>query len=315
MMPVQVYLTAHEREVDAPAGVLYGLIADSVHWPLFLPSTVHVERLDFDGTDERMRIWAQTDGTVMSWVSQRRLDPVLRRIEFRQEVPAPPLESMNGSWTVDPVGSEDSRLTLRHDFTVRGSGGSAAAAWVQRVTEANSKADAGRLASMAAQWTRLDDLVLHFTESTRIEGPWEPVYDFLYRCADWPHYRGEMRADVTEQQPGVQLLRAGIRDGDGPAREAWVRICFPHAGRIVCKELQPAPPVAAHIVEWQVTQDETGVSVSAEHTVALDGSAPQAAAGSAVAAARRQVRRQAGDLSALLLRQAAAHARNAVRVL
>ncbi|WP_448701673.1 helix-turn-helix domain-containing protein, partial [Streptomyces avidinii] len=57
-MPSQrVRTSEHTARIAAPAGVVYGLIADAVRWPLLLPTPVHVERIDFDGVHERLRLW------------------------------------------------------------------------------------------------------------------------------------------------------------------------------------------------------------------------------------------------------------------
>lgn len=56
-MSSRVHACEHTVEVAAPAGVVYGMLADAARWPVFLPSVVHVERLDFDGVQERLRMW------------------------------------------------------------------------------------------------------------------------------------------------------------------------------------------------------------------------------------------------------------------
>ncbi|MDV6287055.1 aromatase/cyclase [Streptomyces sp. UP1A-1] len=168
----------------APSGVLYGLIADATVWPLFFPPSVHVEQLDFDGTRERLRMWAVAGDRISSWVSHRRLDVGQRQVEFRQERPSAPVETMTGLWTVEPLG-DGSRVTLEHAFTVIGDA-PADAAWTERVTRANSRAQLQRLAWLAERWTRLDDLVMSFEDTVRVNVPAELVFDFLYRAGDWP---------------------------------------------------------------------------------------------------------------------------------
>ncbi|XKK61556.1 aromatase/cyclase [Streptomyces sp. ARC32] len=95
---------AQHTEVDAPAGVLYGLIADALRWPVFLPPTVHVEQLEFDGESERLRMWVTANDEIRSWTTRRVLDPVAHRVDFRQEVLPRPVTSMGGSWSVEPRG-------------------------------------------------------------------------------------------------------------------------------------------------------------------------------------------------------------------
>ncbi len=50
----------------------------------------------------------------------------------------------------------------------------------------NSRAELDSIKRLAERWTRLDELVLSFEDSVRINGPAELVYDFLYRVGDWP---------------------------------------------------------------------------------------------------------------------------------
>lgn len=65
----RVHRTSHSVEVDAPASAVFGLISDATRWPLFFPENVHVERLEFDGTNERLRMWATAGGRLRSWIS------------------------------------------------------------------------------------------------------------------------------------------------------------------------------------------------------------------------------------------------------
>ncbi|MEV3993887.1 aromatase/cyclase, partial [Streptomyces sp. NPDC049837] len=178
MSAERVHRTSHDVEIAAPAAVVYGFIADTERWPLFFPPNVHVERLEFDGTSERLRMWATANGAVKSWTSRRTLDPAARRIEFRQEIPAAPLTGMGGTWIVEELGEGSSRLTLLHDFTVADDRPEDVE-WVNRATDTNSRAELGRLKGLAERWGRLDDLVLSFEDSVRVNGPAELVYDFL----------------------------------------------------------------------------------------------------------------------------------------
>ncbi|MFF5448530.1 SRPBCC family protein [Streptomyces sp. NPDC012888] len=306
-----VHRRTYAVDVAAPAGVVYGLVADTTRWPLLVPPSIHVERLDFDGVRDRFQMWVTADGAVKSWLSHRTLDPVARRIDFHQEVPAAPALSLGGRWTVAETGADRCRLVLEHEFTVAGDR-PGDAAWVGRVTDANSAAELALLKGTAERWDRLDGLLLSFEESVRVKGPAELVYDYLCGIADWPgrvpHVLG---ADVVEQQPGVQTVRTTTRSGDGTVRTAEsVRICFPHALRIVSKETAPAGPLEAHTTEWSVLPDETGVTAVAQHHVLL-----RDLPGRGAAAVRAHVRDLFGAQSSTVLHLAARHAESAVRAL
>ncbi|MDT6987475.1 SRPBCC family protein [Streptomyces lusitanus] len=315
-----VHRMAQHAEVDAPAGVLYGLIADALRWPVFLPPTVHVEQLEFDGESERLRMWVTANGEIRSWTTRRVLDPVAHRIDFRQEVLPRPVTSMGGSWTVEPRGAERSLVTLRNDFAVTGNA-RADVDWVKRATAANTRAALTNLRQLADRWRRLDDLVLSFEESAHIDAAVEPVYAFLHRFGDRADaVPGATRTDLAESAPGVQLMTVELRAADGTTRTTEsVRIGFPHAGRIVYKDIrdteQPAL-LAAHTGEWSVEPDAwgTGVTVVARHHAVLDEEGVRQRYGEgaqAVRLAREALRARLAGQSAAALRLAREHAEGA----
>jgi aromatase len=313
-----VHATTHEVNVAAPAGVVYGLISDAVQWPLFFPPNVHVERLEFDGDSERLRMWATANGQVKSWTSRRVLDPARRRIEFRQELPASPVQSMGGTWIVEPLDANRSKLTLLHDFTVAGDNADDVA-WVERATDTNSRAELANLRQLAERWSQLDDLVMSFEDSVRVNGPAELVYDFLYRVADWPQLVPHVsRLDLTEDQPGVQVMAMDTVTADGSTHTTEsVRVCFPHAQRIVYKQTATPLLMSAHTGEWSVVPDETGVTVTSQHSVVLrpENIEPVLGPDADVQTARRYVREALGRNSGATLALAKKHAESAVRVL
>ncbi|MEU5811744.1 MULTISPECIES: aromatase/cyclase [unclassified Streptomyces] len=315
----RVHRRTYAVDVAAPAGVVYGLIADTTQWPLLVPSSIHVERLDFDGVQDRFQMWATANGTVKSWLSRRTLDAQARRIDFHQEVPAAPALALGGRWTVEPRGAGHCRLTLDHEFTVDGDRPEDAS-WVERATDTNSRAELAQLKETAERWTRLDALLLNVEESVRLKGPAELVYDFLCGIADWPgRVPHVVRADVTEEQPGVQRVRVDTVSGDGPAVQTSeaVRICFPHALRIVHKHTRTPLLLEAHTGEWSVIPDERGVTAVAQHSVLLREEAvePVLGRGTGIEEARDHVRELLGRQSSSVLDLAKRHAESAIRIL
>jgi aromatase len=312
-----VHRMAQHTQVDAPAGVLYGLIADALRWPVFLPPTLHVEQLEFDGETERLRMWVTANGEIKSWTTRRVLDPVAHRVDFRQEVLPRPVSSMGGSWTVEPRGPERSLVTLRNDFAVDGNA-RADVDWVKRATTANSRAALTNLRQLAERWRRLDDLVMSFEDAVRIDAPVEPVYDFLHRFGDrCEAVPGATGIDIAERGPGVQLMTVELAGADGRKRTTEsVRIGFPHAARIVYKDIrdteQPAL-LAAHAGEWSVEPDVrgTGVTLVARHHAVLDEDGVRERYGygaDAVRLARQALRSRLARQSGAALRQAKEHA-------
>src|SRR5579885_3480764 len=106
----------HHIAVNAPAAQVYRLIADVAQWPRLFGPTVHVDYVERSEDQERIRIWATANGEVKSWVSRRTLDPAKLRIEFRQEVSAPPVAAMGGAWLIEPAGEGRSVVRLLHDY-------------------------------------------------------------------------------------------------------------------------------------------------------------------------------------------------------
>lgn len=308
---------AHKVNASAPAGVAYALMADAPNWPLYFSSIIHVEQLEFDGVRERLRTWPLLDGQVKAWTSQRHLDPVARRMEFWQEIPAPPFRTAGGILSAHPDGPHHSELELRYDYSVDADS-PGDLEWAQRVTDAHSRAQLADLKAFAERWTRLDELVLSFEDTVHINGPAELVYDFLYRAGDWPDLAPHVQqVDLTESVPGVQHMTMRTLTEYGTHTTASVRICFPHAERIVYKQTTPLPLLEAHTGEWSVVPDERGVTVTAQHNVVLSEEHIADVLGerATLADARRYVREALGRNSRVLLAHAKTHAESAVRML
>ncbi|WP_331725806.1 aromatase/cyclase (plasmid) [Streptomyces xanthophaeus] len=317
MSAERVAKATHTVDVAAPAGVVYGLLADAVKWPLYFSPHVHVERLEFDGERERLRMWSLMDGQLKSWISLRHLDPLERRITFRQELPASPLASLDGTLTVRSEDPHTTEVELLYDFGVVGDLLDDVA-WMERATAGISRTQLAELKGFAMCWTRLDELVLTFEDSVRTTGPAELVYDFLYRAGDWPELVPHVtKVDLSEGAPGVQRMTMETLTEHGSHTTDSVRICFPHAGRIIHKQTTTAPLLEAHTGEWCVVPDETGVTVFAQHSVVLREEDIAAVLGehASLADARRHVRESLGRRSLALLAQAKKHAENAIRIL
>ncbi|WP_282797834.1 SRPBCC family protein [Streptomyces sp. CC224B] len=342
----RVHRISHAVDVAAPAGVVYALVADPVRWPLYFPANVHVEQLDYDGTQERLRMWVLADGQVRSWISSRVQDAARRTVTYQQDLLMEPAASMGGTWTITEDGPQRCRLHLEHAFSAVGDRPESVA-WLTRATSANARADLDSLRTVAQRFGRLDALTLSFEESLRVNGPPELLYSFLYDVLNWstrlPHVAG---VEVDEPRAGIQNVTMQVHRPPTPAPATAapapaaavrtvrsVRVCFPHAQRIVFKELDPGGLLAAHRGEWSVLPDPGGVTVSAQHHVVLREDALPPAAGPAhlrstdaprsARAARRehealtQVRRQVcqelGRDSRSVLQAARAHAESAIR--
>jgi len=311
MSSQRVHSAQHTVPVAAPADVVYGLLADSPRWPVLLPSFVHVERVDFDGTEENLLVWHLRHGQVCSSPARRVLRPAQRRITFEPRDTLAPGAWASGVWDVAPDGADRSLLTLRHERP-------AEPGQRPEALESDVRAELTALREAAERWDRLDDLLLSFEDSVHVDGPPELVYDFLYRIQDWadlvPHVD---RADVTEDRPGVHtaVLHTVAPETGEPLVSESVRLCFPAAGRIVHKDTLAPDPVAAHYGEWYLEPDETGVRVVSLHHVMLRESTVKSALGEGalLVDARRHVREWLGRSSTEVLGLARWHAESTLR--
>ncbi|MEU8792981.1 SRPBCC family protein [Streptomyces sp. NPDC048643] len=265
----------HSAAVAAPAEAVYALLADAVRRPLYSPGVLHVERMDADGGRERLRVWEQAGGRVDCSLWARVAHPGERRIEFWRLRGEAPIASMAGQWTVSEAASgHGCVVSVVHEFTVTGGAHGAEVDRAALAVEDNARSALWSVRRIAERESSAGPLqrVLTFRESLRVEGPGEVVYDFLYRAADWAGRVPQVRhVEVSEVSPGIQAVGYRVRLPDGTVRAtSSLRLCFPHAGRIVYKQTTPWAPVAAHTGEWSVLPDEHGVRVIAEHTVLLD---------------------------------------------
>ncbi|GHB82262.1 hypothetical protein GCM10010347_61490 [Streptomyces cirratus] len=293
-------------DAAAPAGVLYALVADTAHWPLFLPHALHVEPLDADGDRDRFCLWSAPEGSAVTssrW--SRTLDAGALRAGFRREDPQAPFAPVSGELSVSTLAPGWSRLTLEQESTLCG----ARTAATDRALAAAGRAVRGALDGLRAAaecWTALDGLLMTFEDRVRVAGSGEQLMEFLYGVDSWPgRVPHVLRADVSEERPGVQRAALVQVDGDGSAYTTEsVRVCFPAAGRIVHKQTRPHPLLAAHTGEWSVLPDPVaGCTVVSRHSVLLDGRALERVLGPGgdPASARRHVRGLLGRQSAAVL--------------
>jgi aromatase len=236
MSPQTVRTTRHTVSVAAPASVVYGILADALGWPVFLPSCIHVERTEADGTGgELLWLWEFVDGRVRSSRVRRVLRPRIRSIDFEEfagDETSWPGAVAAGTWSVEPRDSTSSSVTLRYEELSPGRTAT------PDVLEADVRLRLGEVGQMAEQWDRLDELLLSFEDRARVDGPPELVYDVLYRVEDWADLLPRVDSvRVSEERPGIQIAvldTSATHTGLTVTSEA-VRLCFPAAERIVYK--------------------------------------------------------------------------------
>ncbi|MET8860624.1 SRPBCC family protein [Streptomyces sp. NPDC004579] len=317
----------HTVEVAAPAGVVYGLLADAPRWPVLLPAYVHVERVDADAAGDRLRLWHLRGGRVRSVLVRRALHPGLRRIEFEHRDPLAPGVPTYGSWNVSPDGPGRCLVTL-HQQSPPPSGPPPGPPTTPGAPEMPGPPGAPGLSGPP-------EVPGASVESGPPGVPGTPDAPGASGLVDAPDVPGAPDApgvldvsDVSGVSGVLDVFEARVRAGvhDGPLHTSdpdtgdtavfeGVRLCFPAAGRIVHRQSVTPDPIAAYYGEWSLEPDACGVRVAHRHQVMLRESAvePAPGAGALPVDARRQVREWLGRTSTETLTLARWHAESALR--
>ncbi|HEY3610265.1 MAG TPA: aromatase/cyclase [Pseudonocardiaceae bacterium] len=300
----------HEIVIAAPATAVYRLIAEVANWPRIFPPTIHVDQVERDGREERIRIWATANGAAKNWTSRRVLDPDGLRIEFRQEVSSPPVASMGGTWLIEPRSATESRVRLRHYYRAVDDD-PAGLAWIDEAVDRNSRSELAALKSTVEFAHATADLTFSFTDTVQINGSAKDVYDFINDAHLWrerlPHVE---RVLLTEDSPGLQTLEMDTRAKDGSTHTTKShRVTFPHR-RIAYKQVTLPALLTLHTGLWTFEDNDDGVAASSQHTVVLNADNIAAVLGqdADVAQARDYVRTALSANSTATLHHAKSHA-------
>jgi aromatase len=261
----------HTITVAAPPTEVYRLLAEVENWPRLFPPSVFVTRLEHEGNEERIQIWATANGEPKTWISRRVLDPEQLRITFWQEVSAPPVAQMSGTWIIEPREDGGTELRLLHAYRAIDDDPDGLA-WIEKAVDDNSRAELPGLKAAVESVVRTADLTLSFVDSVEIAGAASDVYDFVNEANLWterlPHVAS---VQLTENTPGVQVLRMDTltKDGSSHTTES-VRVCFPQH-RIAYKQTTLPALMALHTGYWEFRTNPDGTTTaSSQHTVIIE---------------------------------------------
>ncbi|WP_410876151.1 aromatase/cyclase [Nocardia sp. A7] len=261
----------HTITVAAPPTEVYRLLAEVENWPQLFPPSVYVTRLEHEGNEERIQIWATANGEPKTWISRRVLDPEQLRITFWQEVSAPPVAQMSGTWIIEPRDDGGTELRLLHSYRAIDDDPDGLA-WIEKAVDDNSRAELPGLKAAVESVVRTADLTLSFVDEVEIAGAASDVYDFVNEANLWterlPHVAS---VQLTENTPGVQVLRMDTltKDGSSHTTES-VRICFPQH-RIAYKQTTLPALMALHTGHWEFRTNPDGTTTaSSQHTVIIE---------------------------------------------
>jgi aromatase len=304
----------HEITVDAPAETVFRLIAEVVNWPQIFPPTIYAEQVEQGEQEERIRIWATGNGEAKKWTSRRILDPQNLRVDFRQEVSAPPVAAMGGAWVIEPVSATGSRIRLLHDYRALNDDPQSLA-WIDDAVDRNSRSELAALKVNVERTHAAAAVTFSFEDSVTIDGTAKDVYDFINEAHLWaerlPHVA---RVRMTEDTPGLQTLEMDTRAVDDSVHTTKsYRVTFPHHG-IAYKQVTLPALMLLHTGYWTFAEAESGVTASSRHTVVLNTANIQGILGddATVADARAFVRNalSTNSLATLGLAKAYAEARS-----
>ncbi|MFF0204646.1 aromatase/cyclase [Streptomyces sp. NPDC005017] len=262
----------HGITVPAPADTVYRLLADAEDWPQVFPPTVWVDRAGGSSVrEERLRIWASAGDRLTGWVSRRWLDPRARRIDFRQEVPAPPVAAMSGGWRVEPLTDGTCHVRLLHGYRALDDD-PADLERIEQAVDRNSRSELAALKAAAERATApCDGSRLEIDDSVRIDAPAEEVHDFLRQAQHWPERLPHvLSVALREDMPDLQTVEMRTRAADGSvSTTVSARVCLPDR-RIVYKQTLLPPLLAVHTGRWSIAETGRGVTLSSHHTVVID---------------------------------------------
>ncbi|MFF4501942.1 aromatase/cyclase [Streptomyces sp. NPDC001401] len=261
---------AHEITVSAPADVVYRLLAEVENWPRIFPPTIHVDHVERGDREERIRIWATANGEAKNWTSRRTLDPEARRITFRQEVSAPPVAAMGGTWIIEALSTSRSRVRLLHDYRAVDDDPEGLK-WIDEAVDRNSRSELAALKENVELAYAAEDVTFSFEDTVLVDGTAKDVYDFINEAHLWgerlPHVA---TVRLTEETPGLQTLEMDTRAKDGSTHTTKsYRVTFPHH-RIAYKQVTLPALMTLHTGTWTFTETPDGVRATSQHTVTLN---------------------------------------------
>ncbi|MEU3722465.1 aromatase/cyclase [Streptomyces sp. NPDC031705] len=306
----------HEITVSAPAAAVYRLIAEVRNWPRIFPPTLYVDHVSQGGNEERIQIWAIANGEPKNWTSRRTLDPERLTITFRQEIPAPPVAAMGGTWIIEPVSRSESRVRLLHDYRAVGDD-PASLLWIDQAVDRNSRSELAALKANVEHAHATEDLTFSFEDTVRVDGSAKDVFDFVNEADRWPERLPHVAVvRLTEDTPGLQELEMDTRAKDGSVHTTRsYRVTFPHE-KIAYKQTTLPALMSLHTGYWTFAEDgEGGVLASSQHTVTLntDNIARVLGPGATVEDAREYVRTALSTNSTATLHHAKAFAEQRAR--
>ncbi|MFJ1752859.1 aromatase/cyclase [Kitasatospora sp. NPDC088134] len=260
----------HDITVDAPAEAVYRLIAEVENWPRIFPPTIHVDREDLGAGQERIHISATANGQPKNWTSHRDLDPQALRIGFRQEIPAPPVAAMAGTWIIEPLDGGRSKVRLLHDYRAINDDPHDLL-WIDQAVDRNSRSELDGLKRNVEFAHAAEAATFSFEDTVEISAKPDEVYDFIDRADLWAERLPHVAAvRLTEDTPHLQTLEMDTRAKDGTTHTTKSHRVTTPGERIAYKQVTLPALLALHTGRWTFTPTPHGTTTAtSQHTVTL----------------------------------------------
>lgn len=236
--------SVHSVGVDAPADVVFDLIADVEQHRRIFPSVLHtayVERAEGGDRVERWS-WIQPLDAVRAWRARRELDRAAGRITFVHENPSAPLTATSGEWSFKALSSGSTEVELRHEYTLDTSapGCGAAVSLLDRGATVQLK----QLKGFVEAREDAAEREVSYEAQLVIDEPIEDVYNYFYEADRWneriPHC---LSASAKEDVEHLQIVVMDVQVPSGALHTTkQARVCFP-GEKIIWRQLEGLPPL------------------------------------------------------------------------
>lgn len=303
----------HRIEIHSDADDVYTRLEDVSRWSQMFAPTIHGCELSRTDGKQTIQLWATANGEPKTWVSERLLDPVARRITWHQTAAAKPVATMSGAWSVTPAAAGLSVVELLHTYTAD-DGTAESLEWIARAVGDNSNKELVALKTACEREQDADSAPFTFHDEVLTDADPRLLFSFLDRGDRWAERLGHV-ADVrmVEYAGGLQLLRMTTRTPDGDAHVTESFRLSQGPGVLRYKQTTLPELLSLHTGVWTIAPAGEQWRVRSEHTVAIrtDAVARSLGGTATVDDARRLARKNLGNNSRMTLEAAVRWARDA----
>jgi aromatase len=259
----------HTIAVSAPPSAAFQVIADAVNWPIVFLPTIHLERDDLGGGEERIHVWALANDEVKAWTSIRNVDPDRLTVRFRQEKSSPPIGAMSGEWIVEAQPDGGSRVRLLHDFRAIDDD-PAALQWIADATDRNSNTELATLKAAAEQADERESLIVWWDDSVPCSGDPDDAWEFMWNAREWPTRVPHVeRMSIQEPEPNIQVMEMDTKTKDGSAHTTRsIRVGFPKR-KLVYKQTTPPALLSVHTGHFLIEDAPEGFMLTSRHSAMI----------------------------------------------